>query len=103
PPPTRPPRAHPADIGIHGFGGPQMGAMAGEGAVHDWIARAAVLGIIDVLKHYAYFSRQFNIALAEIARLKPDAVILIDYPGFNLRLAKALKKARTRAKVIEYI
>jgi lipid-A-disaccharide synthase len=56
-----------------------------------------------VVKNYGYFQRQFTMALEEIAREKPDAVVLIDYPGFNLRLAAALKKAGTPAKLIDYI
>jgi len=96
-------RARRDGIEFRGFGGPRMAALAGAGAVHDWIGRAAVLGIIDVVRNYAYFRRQFAVALEEIARQKPDAVVLIDYPGFNLRLAAALKKARTEAKVIDYI
>jgi lipid-A-disaccharide synthase len=83
-----------------GFGGPQMAALA---QVHDWIGRAGVIGIIDVVKNYAYFRQQFALALAEIRREQPDAVALIDYPGFNLRLAAALKKAASNAKVIDYI
>jgi len=94
-------RARREGIEFRGFGGPQMAALAG--AVHDWIGRAAVLGIIDVVKNYGYFRRQFAIALDEIAREKPDAVVLIDYPGFNLRLAAALRKAGSKAKVIDYI
>jgi lipid-A-disaccharide synthase len=94
-------RARREGIDFCGFGGPQMAALAG--AVHDWIARAAVIGIIDVVRNYGYFRRQFAVALVEIAREKPDAVVLIDYPGFNLRLAAALKKAGTSAKVIDYI
>jgi len=94
-------RARKEAIEILGFGGPQMAALTMR--THDWIARAAIIGIIDIVKNYGYFRRQFDIALGEIAREKPDAVILIDYPGFNLRLAEALKKAGTRAKVIDYI
>ena len=96
-------RARREGIEFRGFGGPQMAALAGAGAVHDWIGRAAVLGIIDVVKNYGYFHEKFAVALREIAREKPDAVVLIDYPGFNLRLAAALKKGGTSAKVIDYI
>jgi lipid-A-disaccharide synthase len=78
-----------------------MAALAGR--VHDWIGRAGVIGIIDVVKNYGYFREKFAVALAEIAREKPDAVVLIDYPGFNLRLAAALRKAGSKAKVIDYI
>jgi lipid-A-disaccharide synthase len=80
-----------------------MAALAAPGSIHDWIARAGVIGIIDVVKNYGYFRRQFAVALHEIAHQKPDAVVLIDYPGFNLRLAAALKKAQATAKVIDYI
>ena len=41
--------------------------------------------------------------LAEIARVQPDAVVLIDYPGFNLRLAQACEKAFPPLKIIDYI
>ena len=80
-----------------------MAALAGADTIHDWIGRAAVIGIIDVVKNYPYFRRQFATALGEISRQKPDAVVLIDYPGFNLRLATAIKKAGSKAKVIDYI
>jgi lipid-A-disaccharide synthase len=96
-------RARREGIEVRGFGGPQMAALGEPGAVHDWIERAGVIGIIDVVKNYAYFHRQFAVALGEIALEKPDAVVLIDYPGFNLRLAAALRKAGTKARVIDYI
>jgi lipid-A-disaccharide synthase len=96
-------RARRDGIEFLGFGGPQMAALAGADAVHDWIGRAGVIGIIDVVRNYGYIRRQFAVALDEIAREKPDAVVLIDYPGFNLRLAAALRKVGTKAKVIDYI
>lgn len=88
-------------IQFSGLGGPRMRALAP--AIDDWIDQAGVIGIIDVLRHYPFFKRRFDAALAEIDRLQPDAVVLIDYPGFNLRLAKALRKRGTRAKIIDYI
>jgi lipid-A-disaccharide synthase len=90
-------------IDVSGFGGPQMAALCEPGAIHDWIARAGVIGIIDVVKQYGWFQGQFNIALREIRDWSPAAVVLIDYPGFNLRLAAALKKEHSSAKVIDYI
>src|SRR5205823_3837871 len=42
-------------------------------------------------------------ARREIAALRPDAVVLIDYPGFNLRLASALKKSADSPRIIYYI
>ncbi|MEY2545561.1 MAG: lipid-A-disaccharide synthase, partial [Verrucomicrobiota bacterium] len=50
-----------------------------------------------------YFRKQFREALKEIRALKPDAVVLIDYPGFNLRLARAIDAHRLTKKLIYYI
>jgi lipid-A-disaccharide synthase len=41
--------------------------------------------------------------LAELTATRPEAVILVDYPGFNLRLAKALRKRGLKTKIIYYI
>ena len=87
-------------VEFHGAGGPQMQALAP--AIQDWSGEA-VVGLWDVLKKYPYFRRQFDAMLREIATLKPDAVILIDYPGFNLRMAKALKRLDPALRVIYYI
>lgn len=84
-----------------GRGGPQMKGAAGA-SFHDWIHQAAVVGLWDVLRHYGFFRRQFAQTLEEIELEKPAAVVLIDYPGFNLRLAHALH-ARHQTKVIYYI
>jgi lipid-A-disaccharide synthase len=56
-----------------------------------------------VIKHYGYFRKQFDEALREVERNKPDAVVLIDYPGFNLRLARALRRRIPAQKIIYYI
>ena len=95
-------RARRPELGFHGRGGPRMRAIAGEG-LEDWTGEAAVLGLWEVLKKYPYFRAQFARVLAEIERLKPDAVVLIDYPGFNLRLAAELRRRRQPLKIIYYI
>jgi lipid-A-disaccharide synthase len=56
-----------------------------------------------VLKHYPYFRREFHRTLKEIAKTQPDAVVLIDYPGFNLRLARTLHEGSLGGKIIYYI
>ena len=90
------------DLRFLGRGGPRMQAIAGEN-FKNWIDEAAVVGLWEVIKRYGYFQKQFRETLREIAETKPDAVVLIDYPGFNLRLARALR-ARARApKIIYYI
>jgi lipid-A-disaccharide synthase len=85
-----------------GAGGPKMQVLA-EAPFDNWIAEAGVLGLWDVLKHYGYFRRKFHAMLADIAREKPDAVLFVDYPGFNLRLARALRDRGFPGKILYYI
>src|SRR6266480_1275811 len=90
------------DFTLIGRGGPQMRVVAGE-QFKNWIASAAVLGLWEVIRKYGYFRGQFRETLKEIEESEPDAVVLIDYPGFNLRLARALRKQSPQAKIIYYI
>jgi lipid-A-disaccharide synthase len=85
-----------------GRGGPQMQQVAGA-QFKNWIGDAAVLGLWEVLRKYGYFREQFRQTLNEIQESKPDAVVLIDYPGFNLRLARALRRQSHSRKTIYYI
>lgn len=73
-----------------GLGGPKM-KDAGVDIDED-LTRFAVVGFIEILKHYTEFRRCFECFLTNVKRRKPSAVILVDYPGFNLRLAARLKK-----------
>jgi lipid-A-disaccharide synthase len=85
-----------------GLGGPAMAEASG-GRIEDWVEEAGVVGLWEVLKKYGYFRRRFEGALGAIARLRPAAVVFIDYPGFNLRLAKALARRRDPAARVYFI
>ena len=65
----------------------------------------AVVGLVEVLKHYNELKKTFNQLVDEALKLKPDFVLLLDYPDFNLRLAETLKKkiGTTEIKVFYYI
>ena len=91
-----------ATVSFNGLGGPQMREVGGNG-IDNWLGEAAVLGLWEVLKHYGYFKRKFDETLAAIAEQKPDGVILVDYPGFNLRIARALRQRQFTGKIIYYI
>jgi lipid-A-disaccharide synthase len=52
----------------------------------------AVVGLFEVLSHLRRIKALFDSVVAEAARFRPDVAILIDYPDFNLRLARELKK-----------
>src|SRR6266567_5927512 len=90
------------DLHFIGRGGPRMKAIAGR-QFHDWIGNAAVLGLWEVIRNYGYFREKFRETLSEVEKSKPDAVVLIDYPGFNLRLARALGLRIGAHKIVYYI
>jgi len=61
----------------------------------------AVVGIVEVVRHLAKLRRVFNRVLEEVDRRRPDLAVLVDYPSFNLRLARELK--RRGVPVVYYI
>jgi len=89
------------ELEVHGVGGPMLRA-AGQQQSFD-LARHAVVGLTDVLKNLPKFLGFFRQVKAEILKLKPDVVILVDYPGFNLRLAKALHRENPPPAVVYYV
>ena len=88
-----------ANLTFWGIGGDDLRA-EGIDLLHD-AKEMAVLGFAEVLAKYSFFKGVFNEVLAEVEKRKPDAALLVDYPGFNLRLAKQLKKRGI--KVLYYI
>lgn len=60
-----------------------------------------IVGLFNVLRHLRMFRRIFDQLLGAIGREKPDAVLLVDYPGFNLRVAKRCRAMGLR--VVYYI
>ena len=91
-----------ADLHVHGAGGGMMESLA-TAPFRNWLADAAVMGIWEVLKHYGWFKQQFAEMLEEVKRVKPEVLLLVDYPGFNLRFAKAVREALPATKIIYYI
>ncbi len=89
------------DIQFFGAGGPLMRAVAGN-HLTDW-TQEAVVGLWDVMLKYPYFREQFYRMYREILELQPSAVIFVDYPGFNLRLAAYLRRRRFSGRLIYYI
>ncbi len=90
------------ELEFHGLGGPELAGKYGE-RFEDWVEEAAVIGFSEVIKKYGWFKQKFAETLARILELQPAAVILVDYPGFNLRLAKALRKQGYTGKICYYI
>ena len=85
-------RAEPGgdEIDFIGAGGPQMEAAALRPEFD--LSEHAVVGIWEVLKNYFKFRRLFRHLLELATQREPDIIVLIDYPGFNLRFAKAIRR-----------
>ena len=84
-----------------GVGGKKM-QKAGVALIYN-LAKLAVVGFVEIIKNYSQIKNIFNSILKEILEQKPTAVILVDYPGFNLRLAKAIKQQNKDIKIFYYI
>ena len=78
------------DIEFFGVGGEQMRAAGCELLVDA--REIAEVGIVEVVKHIPNIYRRFREVVREAERRKPDAAVLIDFPDFNLRLAREMHK-----------
>ena len=82
-----------------GFGGDQMMQAGMHVVVH--YRELAFMGFAEVLFNLATISRMLKLCKQDLLEFKPDAVVLIDYAGFNLRIAKYAKQQGI--KVLWYI
>ena len=95
------------DMKISALGGDELRS-AGAQLVFP-LARYAVVGFIEVIKNYGTFRKIFKHTIDWIAKFRPRCILLVDYPGFNLRLARALKKHGLSSKgsgdsmVLQYV
>jgi len=88
-----------AAVAVRGMGGKQM-AEAGVDILVD-SSELGVVGLVEVLKHLREFKRLFWMLVARAEKDRPDAVVLIDYPGFNLRFARQMHSRGI--KVVYYV
>ncbi|MBS1764733.1 MAG: lipid-A-disaccharide synthase [Bacteroidetes bacterium] len=77
------------DATMRGWGGDRMQAAGVEVVKH--YRELAFMGFIEVVKNLRTIFRNLEACKADILKFNPDVVILVDYPGFNLRLAEFLK------------
>lgn len=94
-------KARRPDIEIVGLGGKAMHELAP--GVEDWADEAGVIGIIDVLRHIRFFARKLSEMTRRIAEEKPEGLLLIDYPGFNQRLAERIHRLCPQTKIAYFI
>jgi lipid-A-disaccharide synthase len=83
-----------ADVHLFGMGGTRM-REAGVELVAD-CSEVSLVGIVEIAKKYPALKRVWKRLVGEAARRKPRLAILTDFPGFHLRLARALKRQGVR-------
>ena len=76
------------ELKISGIGGDQM-EKAGAEIVTNIVRDLAIIGFVEVVTKFPQIRRLFYGTIAELKRRRPKVLVLIDYPGFNLRLAEA--------------
>ena len=86
-------------VTLEGMGSGEMAA-AGVNLLVD-STELGIVGLVEVFRHLPVIRRAFAALLGRAAETRPDAVVLIDYPGFNLRLAKRLHAMGIR--VVYYV
>jgi len=87
------------DLDVYGIGGE---ALRGEGMELLYhVKDMAVIGIWEVIRRFLFFRRVFKDMVALARDRRPDAVLLVDYPGFNLKLAE--KTHAMGIKTVYYI
>jgi len=91
------------ELNFYGLGGDELAAQGMELLCH--IKDLNFMGFIEVIRHLPKIQRTMELVLREIALRKSELVVLIDYPGFNLKLAQKIKDGRFHPppKIFYYI
>lgn len=89
------------ELAVEGVGGPLMRSQG----IHPILKMEdfEVMGLTDVLLALPKLYKNFHRIKRHILETSPEVVILIDYPGFNLRMAQALRRKGYGGKIIQYV
>ena len=74
------------------WGGDLMAAAGGEANLAKHYRETSFFGIVQVLKNLRTIKRQMRECRADVAAFAPDVLILVDYPGFNIKMARWAKE-----------
>ena len=74
------------------WGGDLMAAAGGEANLAKHYRETSFFGIVQVLKNLRTIKRQMRECRADVAAFAPDVLILVDYPGFNMKMARWAKE-----------
>ncbi|MEC9491898.1 lipid-A-disaccharide synthase [Flexistipes sp.] len=88
-----------ADVSLYGTGGDNLKSLGQEQYFRT--DQMTIIGLDDIVSNIPFIYRMFKTLEEKLDEVKPDLVILVDYPGFNLRFAK--KAHAKNCKVVYYI
>ena len=91
-----------SNVSFFGIGGEEMSKQQGFHSLFD-IKNIAVMGIVEVIKNIFTIKKSMAIAVKNILALKPDMVITIDAPGFNIAVVKKVKKKLPNTIFVHYV
>lgn len=94
-------KARRPDLRIIGIGGDRMAPHMDRMLAH--VRDIGVVGFIEVIKHLPQLNRLFKEVIAAAEAEDAQAALFIDYPGFNLRMAKALRRTRPAMRLAQYV
>ena len=80
------------EAGFRFWGGDRMAEAGGRDNLRKHYRETSFFGIVQVLKNLRTISRQFEECRRDVAAYAPDVLILIDYPGFNMKMARWAKE-----------
>ena len=86
-------------LSIRGWGGNKMRSSGVE--ILRSLEHLAFMGFTEVAKNFATVLTNFSLCKKQITQFEPDLIVFIDYPGFNLRMAKWAR--RKGYKTMQYI
>lgn len=89
-------------VKFYGVGGEEMQKINGFKSLFN-IKDIAVMGIFEVFKHLCIIKKRIKETINQITKIKPDLIITIDSPGFNMRIVKQIKKQFPNIKTLHYV
>lgn len=93
-------RAEDPEADIRGWGGDLMREAGAEVVRH--YKDTAIMGFLTVLKNLGKIKANIRLCCEDIRSWKPDVVILVDYAGFNLRIARFAKRDRFESILLHF-
>lgn len=93
-------RLHP-ELTLEGVAGPKMRNLGVKPFLK--MEEFQVMGFTDVMMHFPKLYKYFYQVRDHILATNPKVLVLIDYPGFNLRLSKSLRKKGWKGQIVHYI